>query len=91
MCEICGKWACPPNCPGYGEGESERCGICGERLHEGEVVYEMDGKPYCAMCVEGADLEELVRICESEDAEALLENLGIVRKAFAHGKEYYGG
>lgn len=36
----------------------------------------MDGKPYCESCVESADLEDLIRICETETDE-LYRALGL--------------
>ena len=90
MCEICGKWSCPPQCPNYEVVSGGRCTVCGGRLYEGEICYEMNGKLYCSECVEGATLEELVRICESDDSEELLERMGLTRGAYGGGDSYGG-
>jgi len=42
-----------------------KCQSCGRILTGGEGYYQTDGKPYCEECVESADLEDLVRICET--------------------------
>ena len=44
---------------------SIKCRSCGQILMGGEGYYQTDGKPYCEECVESADLEDLVRICET--------------------------
>lgn len=42
-----------------------KCQFCGRILMGGEGYYQTDGKPYCEDCVESADLEDLIRICET--------------------------
>jgi len=42
-----------------------KCRSCGRILMGGEGYYQTDGKPYCEDCVESADLEDLIRICET--------------------------
>lgn len=91
MCELCGKWACPPQCPSYDTARVARCVSCDAAFEEGEVYYEMDGKPYCVECVENATMEELVRICETDDFEELLGKLGLTRRVCAEEGRYYGG
>ena len=58
------------------DGSAERCRCCGAMLMEGDGYYEKDGKPNCEDCLEGASLEDLVRISEI-DAEALLSSIGL--------------
>ncbi len=41
-----------------------QCVRCGEILHAGEGCYRIHGFPYCELCLDSADAEELVRICE---------------------------
>lgn len=53
-----------------------RCRYCGNIIPTGEACYRMDGKPYCESCVESADLEDLIRICETETDE-LYRALGL--------------
>jgi hypothetical protein len=43
---------------------------------EGDGYYEKDGNPYCEDCLEGASLEDLVRISEIE-TEVLLSSIGL--------------
>ncbi len=81
MCEICGREICPPRCPNYEESRVARCAGCGVRLLEGDGYYETNGKPYCEECINGASLEELVRICETETEEVLGE-LGLCHRYF---------
>ena len=62
-----------------GEGNCEftvRCQFCGRILIGGEGYYERDGKPYCEDCVESADLEDLIRICET-DTDELYRSVGL--------------
>lgn len=89
MCDLCKKSACPPRCPNYGGGRGIRCMSCGARLGDGEPYYLTNGKPYCAECVEAADLEELVRICETE-TEELYFRMGLVWGAYDSAREVYG-
>ena len=42
-----------------------KCRSCGKILVGGEGYYQSDGEPHCEDCVESADLEDLVRICET--------------------------
>ncbi len=89
MCDLCNGWVCPPQCPNFSENTAVRCRSCGTRLGEGEPYYRSNGKPYCASCVEAADIEDLVRICETE-TEELYEKLGLTRGAFDSSREAYG-
>ncbi len=41
-----------------------QCVRCGEMLRSGEGCYRIHGFPYCELCLDSADAEELVRICE---------------------------
>ena len=42
----------------------------------GEGYYQQNGKPYCEECVESADLEDLIRICET-DSDELYRSVGL--------------
>ena len=53
-----------------------KCGYCGRILIGGEGYYQKDGKPYCEDCVESADLEDLIRICET-DSHELFRSVGL--------------
>ena len=89
MCELCNGWICPPRCPNYEENAAVRCMCCGARLDDGDPCYVSNGKPYCVSCVEEADVEELVRICETE-TEELYGKLGLTRGAFDSSRGAYG-
>ena len=52
------------------------CQYCGRILMGGEGYYQQNGKPYCEECVEGADLEDLIRICET-DTDELYRSVGL--------------
>ena len=68
MCDQCFQRFCPPNCPNFEPPQPPRravyCKKCGERLQEGESFYRIHGFPYCQWCLDSADTDELVRICE---------------------------
>ena len=59
-----------------GEKFVTRCYECGNRIHIGEGCYQANGKPYCEECVESADLQDLIRICETE-ADELYRSIGL--------------
>ena len=65
---------------GFLEQESDeftvKCHSCGQILVGGEGFYQADGKPYCEECVESADLQDLIRICETE-ADELYRSIGL--------------
>lgn len=68
MCRVCKRLICPPSCPNF-EGERKtgrriRCVMCGEALTAESGFYQRHGFPYCEDCLECADSETLVRICE---------------------------
>lgn len=52
------------------------CRYCGKILIGGEGYYQQNGKPYCEECVESADLEDLIRICET-DSDELYRSVGL--------------
>ena len=58
------------------EDFSATCQYCGKTLMGGEGCYRRDGKPYCEECVESADLEDLIRICET-DTDELYRTVGL--------------
>ena len=60
----------------YNGDFSVNCRYCGKILMGGEGYYQRDGKPYCEECVENADLEDLIRICETNTDE-LYRSVGL--------------
>ena len=82
MCKLCKRPICPPNCPNYSikplQEKPVYCVECGERIHAGLGYYQTNGFPYCEDCLELADTDTLVRICEMKK-QTWLEQMG-----FAH-------
>lgn len=60
----------------HSEDFSVTCQYCGKALTGGEGCYRRNGKPYCEECVESADLEDLIRICET-DTDELYRSMGL--------------
>lgn len=77
MCKICQKKHCPPNCPAFSPNKEQNselyCASCGEVLTNGEGFYRKSGFPYCETCLDFADSETLVRICELNKREWLTQ------------------
>jgi hypothetical protein len=69
---------CPSDCPSDGKkrvnGEIY-CSICGELILPKTGYYCMNGFPYCTECLDFADAETLVRICEMSKRK-WLEKMG---------------
>lgn len=82
MCDICGRYFCPPSCPGNDGYDLLRgaprgnCLFCGSELYAGDRVYERDGKVLCLECAENADLETVLEIGECKTSTELFEELG---------------
>lgn len=57
----------------------ENCATCGAELDAERGYYERDGFPYCRECIEYAEIETLIRICETNKRE-WLEKLGFYFK-----------
>ena len=65
ICEICKMRRCPPPCPNFEpENPPLQCVQCGDVIAEGKGYYRSHGFPYCESCLDFADAETLVRICE---------------------------
>ncbi len=73
MCKLCKRRICMPNCPNYLPQETTRCASCGEPLSVGDGFYRKNGFPYCESCLDFADAETLVRICELSKREWLTQ------------------
>ena len=75
MCDQCKKLICDPNCPNFDVLEKDsskvRCVLCGETALAGVDFYAMHGFPYCEACLDAADAETFVRICEIPKREWL--------------------
>ncbi|MBR7099353.1 MAG: hypothetical protein IKC59_08060 [Clostridia bacterium] len=63
----------------FDQSDSIYCTDCRRILMDGEGYYQKDGKPYCEHCVESADLDDLIRICET-NVDELYRAIGL-----AHG------
>ena len=79
MCKICKKAICPANCRSFvGENARERalgCVMCGDLIDAERGYYQKNGFPYCRVCIEYAEIDTLVRICEI-DKRKWLEAMG---------------
>ncbi len=62
-----------------------QCASCGELLHAGEEFYQRNGNPYCSICLDNADTEDLIRICEISKRN-WLEQMGFFQ-GIAKGSE----
>ena len=52
MCDICWQSPCHPRCPNAPEPPvAHRCVFCGCEIYEGEGYYDLDGEPWCEVCV----------------------------------------
>ena len=78
MCNDCKRMICPSDCPSFEEKQEPNriyCRICGERIFAETGFYQMNGFPYCTECLDFADSEMLVRICEMSKRK-WLEKMG---------------
>lgn len=65
ICEICKKRVCLPACPRFQAPDVEEyCVLCGDPIGQKKGVYRLNGFPYCEECLDFADAETLLRICE---------------------------
>lgn len=52
MCEICGRYICPPGCPNAELPDTAcRCDECGKKLLYGDNVTKIKGFSFCEDCV----------------------------------------
>ena len=84
MCQLCQKQLCLPSCPNKTPPQKLRslplCVSCGEATIQAEGFYQINGFPYCIDCLEDADMNFLLRICETPKRR-MLEKLGFVFKS----------
>lgn len=77
MCKICQKKLCPSNCPAFSYGKEQdaelHCAYYGESLRNGDGFYRKHGFPYCEGCLDFADTETIIRICELSKREWLTQ------------------
>ena len=89
MCRECKRMICPSNCPFESEKREDRklhCAICGELILPKNGFYRMNGFPYCTECLDFADSETLVRICEISKRK-WLEKMGFSYAVDAKNEE----
>lgn len=83
MCKVCKRMICPPTCPNFESNDRSarilRCASCGKALRRGDGFYQKNGFPYCEDCLELADTDTLVRICETQK-QTWLEQMGFAHK-----------
>ena len=52
MCEICHRTPCHPRCPNADEPAVVcLCANCGDEIHEGDEVYNINDELWCENCV----------------------------------------
>ena len=86
MCKTCQRKVCPPTCPAFLPRKKQDAGLhctcCGETLHHGDGFYRKHGFPYCESCLDFADAETLLRICELNKREWLTQ-MGFIHETVA--------
>lgn len=89
MCKICQKKICPPNCPSFSRNQEQNgdihCTFCGEAVTNGDGFYRKHGFPYCESCLDFADAETLIRICETNKRE-WLKQMGFIHESVKTGR-----
>lgn len=88
MCDLCKRRLCAPNCPNCLPQATIRCASCGEELSVGDGFYRKNGFPYCESCLDFADTETLIRICETNKRE-WLRQMGFTHET-AESRTYCG-
>ena len=62
MCDFCGGYVCPPNCPNYNGYSAEHgrplgyCRICGDVIYADSDFYRVKKSFYCRDCGEEVDI-----------------------------------
>ena len=82
MCEICQMTFCPSRCPNGERGYDRVCPRCELPLYEGEGVTAPDGVTYCKECISEMDMDEILQICEINDAVSLIKALNEKERGF---------
>jgi len=91
MCKLCNRRICPRNCPNFEEDREERaekCVLCGEAVADAGGGYRMHGFPYCSSCLDAADSDTLVRICETTKRK-WLQDMGFSPMEYEDGSRRY--
>ena len=90
MCKECRRRVCASNCPNFKPKteNSVYCTSCGEILSKGDGFYQKNGFPYCESCLDFADAETLIRICETSKRE-WLKSMGFTHQTM-EPKQAYG-
>lgn len=83
MCKFCRQVNCPQNCPSYGLLPSDYsakprrfCKICLGLIPSSDVAYKSGKKYICYNCTEQMDINDLMRICETQTRRELISALG---------------
>ena len=63
MCSECHKQFCPDSCPQKDVPRYPVCEDCGCELDGCLAYLGHDGNHYCIDCIEGMDVDEILRIC----------------------------
>lgn len=82
MCDICGRYYCPGECPGDNGELAERglsvaeCAVCGRNLYSRERVFCRAENAVCRECAALVETDVLLDLTGCGDTQALLEELG---------------
>ena len=83
MCKECGRSPCHPCCPNAPDPEPVySCEKCEEGIYEGDDYYEIEGKTYCADCI------DMCRSTAEYQEPAFDEDLAFERWREEHEEEY---
>lgn len=75
MCKECGKYECPPTCPGFvspREITGQRCEWCEEYYGRSDIL-RIGGKSYCSDCVSEMTVNDIIRISEICDIKEFVD------------------
>ncbi len=91
MCPECHRFICEESCPAFvgrtrsRVGARRFCTLCGDAFADGEKFYSIGTRPFCAACLEGADVDDLQKFFKHKNREQLLGALGAVSRTAAEG------
>ncbi len=52
MCAECRQTPCHPSCPNSEPSAMiAKCYLCGERIFEGDIYYQLDDMEFCVECI----------------------------------------
>lgn len=52
MCDVCGRYICPSNCPNAADPPKfGECVACGAEINEGDDYYDINDELWCEDCI----------------------------------------